>query len=132
MRGEIDITVYYEDADPMGVVYYANYLKFFERGRSELLAAAVGKSIADINAGGALIAVYKAEVVYRAPARLSDRCRVISEILPKGSKYRMHIAQRLERDGAVLTEGKIELVCLDSEFKLRAFPPEIMAARPLA
>lgn len=130
MRGELDITVYYEDTDAMGVVYYANYLKYFERGRSELLAAATGRTIADINQGGALIAVYRADVTYRRPARLMDRCRVITDFLAKGSPYRLHMGQRLMRGDELLTEGEIQLVCLDAGMRVRKFPPEILSLRP--
>lgn len=129
MRGELDITVYYEDTDALGVVYYANYLKFFERGRSELLARATGRSIAEVNAAGYGIAVYRADVVYKKPARLSDRCRVSTEILPRGSPYRLHVAQTLHRGDELLTTGAIQLVCLDSEFRLREFPAELLAVR---
>jgi acyl-CoA thioester hydrolase len=130
VRGELDITVYYEDTDAMGVVYYANYLKYFERGRSELLSAATGRSIADINLAGHLIAVYRADVTYRRPARLMDRCRVITELLPKGSPFRLHMGQRLMRAGELLTEGEIQLVCLDTSMRVSKFPPEILSLRP--
>jgi acyl-CoA thioester hydrolase len=130
VRGELDITVYYEDTDAMGVVYYANYLKYFERGRSELLAAATGRTIADINLDGALIAVYRADVTYRRPARLMDRCRVITDFLPKGSPYRLHMGQRLMRGDELLTEGEIQLVCLDTGMRVRKFPPAILSLRP--
>lgn len=130
MRGEIDITIYYEDVDAMAVVYYANYLKFFERGRSELLVAATGRSIADINQAGYSIAVYKAAVTYRSPARLSDHCRVITEVLPKGSPFRLHMGQRLMRGDELLTEAEIQLVCVDAGMQLRPFPDEILATRP--
>lgn len=130
MRGEIDITIYYEDVDAMGVVYYANYLKYFERGRSELLVAATGRSIADINQAGRSIAVYRAEVTYRRPARLSDRCRVVTEVLPKGSPFRLHMGQRLMRGDELLTEAEIQLVCVDADMRVCPFPAEILATRP--
>lgn len=129
MRGEFDITVYYEDTDALGVVYHANYLKYFERGRSELLARMTGKNIAEINRDGYNIAVYRADVTFRKPARLMERCRVTTEILDKGSPYRLYIAQTLEREGEVLTKGDIELVCLDGNFRLRPFPEHILVAR---
>lgn len=132
MRGDIDITVYYEDVDAMGVVYYANYLKYFERGRSELLAAATGRTIADINQAGTLIAVYHVDVTFRRPARLMDRCRVITEVLPGRSPYRLHMGQRLVRDGELLTEAEIQLVCLDTAMRLCKFPDEILTLRPSA
>jgi tol-pal system-associated acyl-CoA thioesterase len=132
VRGEFDITVYYEDTDAMGVVYYANYLKYFERGRSELLATATGHTIADINQAGHLIAVYRVDVTFRRPARLMDRCRVITDFLPQGSPYRLYMGQRLMRGDELLTEGEIQLVCLDPAMRVRKFPPDILSLRPQA
>jgi acyl-CoA thioester hydrolase len=130
VRGELDITVYYEDTDAMGVVYYANYLKYFERGRSELLTTATGRTIADINQDGHLIAVYRADVTYRRPARLMDRCRVLTEVLPKGSPYRLHMGQRLMRGSELLTEAEIQLVCLDARMRVSEFPAALLSLRP--
>ncbi|MCA9668324.1 MAG: YbgC/FadM family acyl-CoA thioesterase [Myxococcales bacterium] len=124
-HGEIEIKVYYEDTDCLGVVYYANYLKFFERGRTELMNL-TGRSIADWNAAGANFAVYKANVTFVGAARLGDVCKVITEVGDSGSPYRMLMKQRLERDGDVITRGEIHLVCLDENMKLREIPKELV------
>jgi len=124
-RGEIEIKVYYEDTDCLGVVYYANYLKFFERGRTELMNM-TGRSIADWNAAGANFAVYKANVTFVGAARLGDVCTVITEVGESRSPYRMLMNQRLERDDEVITKAEIQLVCLDDEMKLREIPEELL------
>lgn len=124
-RGSIRVKVYYEDTDCLGVVYYANYLKYFERGRSELFAAA-GRPIAEWNRLGFLVAVYKVDVTFRAPARLGDELEVVTERLPGGSAYRLKLRQRVLRDGEVITEAEVHLVCLDESFELREFPDEML------
>ncbi|MBW2522757.1 MAG: YbgC/FadM family acyl-CoA thioesterase [Deltaproteobacteria bacterium] len=124
-RGTVPVKVYYEDTDCLGVVYYANYLKYFERGRSELFAAA-GRPIAEWNRLGFLVAVYKIDVTFRAPARLGDELEVVTERMEGGSAYRLKLAQQVVRDGETITEAEVHLVCLDESFELREFPPEIV------
>jgi acyl-CoA thioester hydrolase len=128
-RGSIRVKVYYEDTDCLGVVYYANYLKYFERGRSELFAAR-GRPIAEWNRLGFLVAVYKVDVTFRAPARLGDELEVATERLPGGSAYRLKLRQRVLRDGHVITEAEVHLVCLDEAFELREFPAEMLDVSP--
>lgn len=128
-EGRIPVKVYYEDTDCLGVVYYANYLKYFERGRSELFASA-GRPIAEWNDLGFLVAVYKAEVTFRAPARLGDELEVVSRRLPGGSSYRVKLLQQIVRDEEVITEGEIHLVCLDESFELREFPEDMLGQWP--
>ena len=67
----VSYTVYYEDTDCLGAVYYANYLKFMERGRSEFLRAH-GKSVADWNKEGILIVVHALTMTFRKAASLGD------------------------------------------------------------
>lgn len=68
---EISIRIYYEDTDCGGVVYYANYLRYFERGRTEFLRAR-GVSLPELREGGTLFVVAKAEVEYLSPCRYDD------------------------------------------------------------
>lgn len=124
-RGRIPLKVYYEDTDCLGVVYYANYLKYFERGRSELFAAG-GRPIAEWNRLGFVVAVYRVDVTFRAPARLGDELEVITERISGGSAYRLKLRQRVLRGEDVLTEATVDLVCLDQDFELREFPAEML------
>ena len=120
LEGRLPVKVYYEDTDSLGVVYYANYLKYFERGRSELFAAE-GASVAEWNAQGYLFAVFKANLTFAAPAKLWDECEVFTSIVG-GSPVRLRLEQRLMRDQELLTHGEIQLVCLDPDLKVREFP----------
>lgn len=124
-QGQIQVKVYYEDTDSLGVVYYANYLKYFERGRSELFAAA-GTPIAEWNRLGFLVAVYKANVTFHAPARLGDALEVVTRRLGGGSPYRVKLNQQILREGKLLTDAEIHLVCLDEAFELREFPDQML------
>src|SRR5512134_3434009 len=71
MEHRVAYKVYYEDTDCLGIVYYANYLKFMERGRTEFLAAR-GKSVADWNREGYLLVVRSVQATYRLAATLGD------------------------------------------------------------
>jgi tol-pal system-associated acyl-CoA thioesterase len=120
-EGRIKVKVYYEDTDSLGVVYYANYLRYFERGRSELFAAG-GVPIAEWNRLGFYVAVYQANITFRAPARLGEELEVVTRRLAGGSAYRVKLQQQVVRDEKVITEAEIHLVCLDESFELREFP----------
>lgn len=127
--GRLRIKVYYEDTDSMGVVYYANYLRYMERGRTELIDA-TGHSVAAWSRTGCNIAVYKANLTYQAPARLGEIVEVVST-LKSNTPYRLVLDQLVCRtDGTPLVRGEIHLVCLDAELALRQFPAELLAALP--
>ena len=119
------VKVYYEDTDCLGVVYYANYLKYFERGRSEYISAR-GKPIEVWNTEGYNFVVYKVTVTFHKPAKLGDVCDVVTRVVPK-SPYRLHMKQHLERGGEMLTEAVVQLVCLDEDLELREFPDLLLA-----
>jgi acyl-CoA thioester hydrolase len=115
--------VYYEDTDSLGVVYYANYFKFIERGRSEYLSGR-GKSIAEWNADGYLMVVHSLTAKFKRPAVLGDVVDVVTSLtLP--SVYRGRFLQRVERAGEVLFEATVDIVCLNREQSLVEFPREI-------
>jgi acyl-CoA thioester hydrolase len=125
-EGRIRVKIYYEDTDSLGIVYYANYLKYLERGRTELFGTGA-TPITEWSRLGFSVAVYKVTITYRAPARLGDELEVVSRRLPGGSDYRLKLQQLVERAGTVITEAEVELVCLDERFELREFPPEMLA-----
>lgn len=125
-HGQIEIKVYYEDTDSLGVVYYANYLKFFERGRTELVEG-TGRSVQDWNRAGFNFAVYKLSVTFLAPARLGDICRVVTKIVG-GTPYRVRMRQEIWRGDDRITEADVDLVCLDEKLQLREVPDELAPA----
>jgi acyl-CoA thioester hydrolase len=122
------VRVYYEDTDVAGVVYYANYLKFMERGRTEWLRA-LGFDQDLLIDQGIAFAVRKAEVDYYKPARFNDALEVISRIelvTPTRMVFRQLIIRSGEPD-TVLCEGKIMVVCVTmSTMKPRAIPQSLL------
>lgn len=121
----ISVKVYYEDTDSLSVVYYANYLKYLERGRSEFFAAA-GYAPWALNDAGVVVAVYNADLTFLAPARLGDTCEVTTTIT-KHTPLRIIMDQRITRGDTELVKAVISLVFLSPDLKLREAPDEIAA-----
>jgi tol-pal system-associated acyl-CoA thioesterase len=111
---------YYEDTDSLGVVYYANYLKFLERGRSEFLGAR-GRPIQEWNRDGYYFVVYELSMKFKRPGRLGDLLDVLSSFR-LDSPYRGRFSQRLECRGELLVEAEVDVVCVDAQQQLREFP----------
>ena len=118
MEKRIEIKVYYEDTDCLGVVYHANYLRFLERGRTDFIDS-LGKSVVEWNREGYNFAVYQIEIKFKNAARLGDICQVVTDMAEGGSEYRKKIGQRIELNGKVITEAVVDLVCLDTNLELR-------------
>ena len=106
--------IYYEDTDAGGIVYYANYLKFAERGRTETLRQ-LDFSNEDIREKqGLLIVVRKVDINYISSARLDDDLSVITEITEvKGSSFWMR--QTMETEHGVCAIARVLLVCVDEQ-----------------
>lgn len=105
------IRVYYEDTDAAGVVYYANYLRFMERARTEWLDAH-GVPLAELErAHGVVFVVTRAEIDFRGAARLGDRLEATVAFEPSG-RAQMVARQSVRRGGEVLVEGVVRLACL--------------------
>ncbi|KGR94919.1 tol-pal system-associated acyl-CoA thioesterase [Burkholderia sp. ABCPW 111] len=122
------VRVYYEDTDAGGVVYYANYLKFFERARTEWLrACGIDQSrIADET--DTIFIVRRAELDYRAPARLDDALGIVCKISRLG-RATVEFEQQAWRDGTLLVAADVRIGCVDrSTFKPAAIPPSVRVA----
>lgn len=119
------VRVYYEDTDAGGVVYYANYLCYLERARTELLRSlGIGQAALAVNAGIAF-AVRSLSVEYLKPARLDDALEVVTAVESVGRAQAM-FAQRIERDGDVLMSAGVRLACLDiKRGRAAAMPADI-------
>lgn len=104
------IRVYYEDTDLAGIVYYANYLKFIERGRSEWLRE-LGIDQTAMKAEGVVFAVRHLEADYISPARFDDQLQVASQLYAM-TPARVIMDQRVTRDGTVLFTARVTLVCV--------------------
>jgi acyl-CoA thioester hydrolase len=105
------VRVYYEDTDAAGVVYYANYLKYMERARTEWLSA-LGFDLAAVEREHAVVfVVHRVEIDFRAPAQLSDRLDVTLTLRELG-RARIVADQAVLREGRTLTDARVTLACL--------------------
>lgn len=121
---ELPVRVYYEDTDAGGIVYHANYLRFAERARTEMLRAVGIDAAAFVQDRGLSFVVVAAEVTYRAPARLDDSLVVRSRVVRLGGAS-MEISQDVYRGGELLVPMKITVVCIDRGFKAVRLPEEL-------
>ncbi|MBP1468886.1 YbgC/FadM family acyl-CoA thioesterase [Candidatus Chloroploca sp. M-50] len=120
MDHRVAYKVYYEDTDSLGVVYYANYLKYLERGRSEFVGAQ-GKPIEQWNREGFYFVVYALTMKFKKAATLGDMVEVVSAFRLT-SAYRARFRQRIECRGDLLVEAEVDIVCVNSQQQLREFP----------
>jgi acyl-CoA thioester hydrolase len=121
------VRVYYEDTDAAGVVYYANYLKFMERARTEWLEALGFPLAAFEREHGVAFVVRRAEIEFLLPARLNDRLHVTVEALARGAS-RIELQQKVLRDAAELATAGITLACLDTaHWRPTRMPPPLAA-----
>ncbi len=123
----IQIRVYYEDTDLAGIVYYANYLKFIERGRSEFVRA-LGIDQNRLRAeAGIVFAVRRVEADYLSPARFDDLLTVTTTLVSIGGAS-LVMDQSVSCDGRPLFSAKVTLVCLGADGRAARLPPETRAA----
>ena len=119
------VRVYYEDTDTAGVVYYAGYLRFLERGRTEWLRALGVGQFRLAQEAGIVFAVRSLNIEYLKPARLDDVLAVLTELTLLG-RAQVTLRQRIERGGETLVEASVRIVCLDTKkMKPAALPEEI-------
>ena len=107
------VRVYYEDTDAAGVVYYANYLKFMERARTEWLAAQGFPLAAFEREHGVVFVVHRCEIDFHRPGRLNDDLAVTVEALHRGAS-RLLARQEVRRGDDVLTTARVTLACVDA------------------
>ncbi len=123
-----ELRIYYEDTDAGGVVYYANYLRYLERGRTEFLRER-GLSIRKLHEQGYLIPVMRLEIDYLVPAVLDDLIRIETTVL-EITGATCTLGQRAVRvsDGTILVDAKVTLACLGPGNKARRMPKELLLA----
>jgi acyl-CoA thioester hydrolase len=120
--------VYWEDTDGGGVVYYANYLKFMERARTEWLRALGFTQSQLMKDPGIVFVVVNANIDYRRPARLDDSLVITCECTPEGAAS-ISFAQRILRGEEVLIEGTVRVACLDAQsFRPKRLPTALISA----
>ncbi len=122
------VRVYWEDTDAGGVVYYANYLKFMERARSEWLRAFGFEQDVLRDEAGVVFVVRRVEIDYRSPARFNDALDV-SVGLHEAGRASLVVRQELMRGSACLAEAVVTLACVDAvNFKPVKMPATILQA----
>ncbi len=122
----LETRIYYGDTDAGGVVYYANYLNYFERSWFEYLAGR-GLSLADYEKEGIYFIVKRVEVDFHSSARYGEVIQVHTEIseVTKASFTFFHRVI-LKDTGKVIAEGRNQMVCITDEGKPRRLPPEFL------
>ncbi len=108
--------VYYEDTDAAGIVYYANYLKFLERARSEAIYSMGLTNKKLLNDNGTIIIVKSCKIEYKKPAKFEDSLEIISKIKTIG-KSSFTMDQMIKRKEEVISESEIVLVTVNAEGK---------------
>tara|TARA_B100001057_G_scaffold494588_1_gene591475 strand:+ start:1123 stop:1524 length:402 start_codon:yes stop_codon:yes gene_type:complete len=121
MIQDYNLRVYYEDTDAQGVVYYANYLKFFERARTEFLRTSGYKQM-QLMQEGMIFVVRRVDMILHSPARLDDNVTIKTELAKLG-KVSFDFKQKAFLNSQLLTEASIKCGSLNSKsFKPSALP----------
>ena len=113
-----DVQIYYEDTDLSGVVYHANYLRYFERAREHVIGAARLVELLERDVG---FVVYKCALTFKEGARLGDIIEIRSSYV-RESDYRVVFKQSAWRGDTLLVDGEVQMVCVDGTKKLVPLP----------
>jgi acyl-CoA thioester hydrolase len=124
----MEVRIYYEDTDAAGVVYHANYLKFFERARTEYLRER-GFSVSSLAESGYLFPVVRMEIDFKAPALHDDLLSIIT-IPARVSGSSLTFRQQVVRlvDGKLLVDSMVTLACISPEYRARRIPIDVRQA----
>ena len=124
MSHRFSCRVYYEDTDLAGIVYHANYLKFIERARSEMVREA-GISQTALKVGSGLVfAVRRMELDFRTPARFEDDLIVLTDLKAlKGASF--DLDQVVMRGKDLLFQASVQVVCMTAEGRAARIPADI-------
>ena len=117
------VRVYYEDTDLAGIVYYANYLKFIERARSEWVRN-LGVDQVQMKTEGLVFAVRRVEADYLAPARYDDELTV-ETTMQTGSGVRLVVRQDVKRGEEVLFSALVTIICMTEQGNVARLPATI-------
>src|SRR5438876_3974221 len=120
LSGEIAIRVRYAETDRMGLLHHANFLVYFEQGRTELLRS-LGVAYKDLEDQGYLLVITKAEVRFRSPARYDDLLTLRTSVA-RTTAVRIGHRYELFREGVLVAEGPTALGCVDREGRPPTLP----------
>ena len=124
----MEIKVYYEDTDCGGVVYYANYLRYFERARTQFLEDRK-VSLAGLQKIGVIFTVVDAAIHYKSPAFYGDTLSVNALIEGvKGSSFTVHYTIRRKGDDTLIVTGSTRMACVNRDIKPVRMPKEVREA----
>jgi acyl-CoA thioester hydrolase len=126
MTDRLTVRIYYEDTDCGGVVYYANYLKYFERARTEFLEAR-GVRLKELMETGVYFVVAEAGLKYHAPGRYGDSL-VIESTVDRLGPASVTFGHRVLREGLLLVDGSVRLGCVGRDMKPLKLGRDIMNA----
>ncbi len=121
---KFNVKIYYEDTDSGGVVYYANYLKFLERARSETLYSLDFTNSGLLENHGILLIVKSCNIEYKKPAKFEDKLEIISEVLTF-TKTSFIMKQDIMRKDEIISVAEIHLVAVDKNGKPKKIPEEL-------
>jgi acyl-CoA thioester hydrolase len=127
MTHSMKLRVYYEDTDAAGMVYYANYLKFAERGRTEMMRGLGFAHSAIAEETGIVFTVRRCSADYRAAARLDDLLTVETRIQEIGAAT-LSLDQQIRRDGETIVALDVLVACVGRDGRPRRVPPGLRAA----
>lgn len=123
----LPVTVYWEDTDAGGIVYYANYLRYAERGRTELLRT-IGIVQRDLAAEtGIVFAVRRVDADYLSPARLEDDIEVATRVMGLGAAS-IDMEQVVRRAGTDLVRMNVKIVCVNARGRATRLPATVARA----
>ena len=122
-RHSFPLRVYFEDTDVAGIVYYANYLRFMERARSDMLRAIGVDQRAALEGGEGVYAVAEVSIRYRAPAKLADDLLIVTEI-EQIRAASVLIQQRVMRGHELLAQAQVTAAFLAPDGRPRRQPKE--------
>ena len=118
-----NVKVYYEDTDAGGVVYYANYLKFLERARSEAIYSLGFSNSGLFESHGILLIVKSCNIEYKKPAKFEDKLQIVSETI-SFTKTSFLMRQDIKRNDELISVADIHLVAVDNNGKPSKIPEE--------
>jgi acyl-CoA thioester hydrolase len=116
----LKIKIYYEDTDAGGVVYYANYLRYLERARTEFLLKK-GINVSEYHNKGYLFAVINVDISYKRPAKLGEIIEVTTEVL-EITNATINFKHEIFRDDTLLIEANVKLACITKDGKPQRLP----------
>src|SRR5918911_4658585 len=127
LSGEVTIRVRYAEADRMGLLHHANYLVYFEQGRTEMLRAR-GLTYRELEDQGYLLVLTRVEVRFRRPVRYDDLLTVRTVVV-RTTAVRIDHRYEVLRDGQLMAEGTSTLACVDREGNPQALPEFLQSGR---